>query len=73
MDFHCTNESCITDFLALENHSLVYVLDYADYQIVDFDRNSNIREFNNIKYIKGYGWPKEMNEVYKYLSHYKID
>ena len=29
--------------------------------------------FNNIKYIKGYGWPKEMNEVYKYLSHYKID
>lgn len=73
LDFHCTNESCITDFLALENHSLVYVLDYADYQIVDFDRNSNIREFNNIKYIKGYGWPKEMNEVYKYLSHYKID
>ena len=32
LDFHCTNESCITDFLALENHSLVYVLDYADYQ-----------------------------------------
>ena len=73
LDFHCTNESCITDFLALENHSLVYVLDYADYQIVDFDRNSNIRDFNNLKYIKGYGWPKEMNDVYKYLSHYKID
>lgn len=72
VDFHCSNESQITDFLDLQRDSEVIVLDYADYQIVDFDNSSNIRQFQNIRYIKGYGIPQEMGNILKNLSNYNI-
>ena len=68
VDFHCSNESRITDFEILRRQSTIYVLDYADYQIVDFDKYSNIRGIDNVKYIKGYGFPNEINDIYSELN-----
>ena len=73
VDFHCQNESKITDFEILRRKDVVYVLDYADYQIVDFDEYSNIIDIENIRYIKGYGFPADVNCVYHELNEkYKI-
>lgn len=68
VDFHCSNESRITDFEILRRQSTIYVLDYADYQIVDFDKYSNIKGIDNVKYIKGYGFPNEINDIYSELN-----
>ena len=68
VDFHCQNESKITDFEVLHRNNVVYVLDYADYQIVDFDKYSNIRDIENIRYIKGYGFPADVNCVFHELN-----
>lgn len=73
IDFHCQNESRITDFEILRRDNTIYVLDYADYQIIDFDEYSNIRDIENISYIKGYGFPMEVNNIYPELNaKYKI-
>lgn len=73
VDFHCQNESKITDFEVLRKNNVVYVLDYADYQIVDFDKYSNIRDIENIRYIKGYGFPADVNCVFHELNEkYRI-
>ena len=73
VDFHCQNESKITDFEVLRRNNVVYVLDYADYQIVDFDKYSNIRDIENIRYIKGYGFPADVNSVFHELNEkYRI-
>ena len=73
IDFHCQNESRKIDFEILRKNNIVYVLDYADYKIIDFDRYSNIRKINNVIYIKGYGFPFEVHSVYRKLSaKYKI-
>lgn len=73
VDFHCTNESQITDFYALKRETNIYVLDYADYQIIDFDRYSNIGQIKNIKYIKEYGWPNELDKILNCLINFKLD
>ena len=73
LDFHCMNESKITDFSILSNRNKVYILDYADYKIIDFDKYSNIRDFDNIEYIKEYGFPSQMDQIYRELKTYKID
>ena len=73
IDFHCQNESRITDFEILRRDNTIYVLDYADYQIINFDEYSNIRDIENICYIKGYGFPIEANRFYQDLNaKYKI-
>lgn len=72
-DFHCMNESKITDFSILANRNKVYILDYADYMIIDFDKYSNIREFDNVEYIKEYGFPSQIDQIYRELKTYKID
>ena len=73
LDFHCTNESMITDFSPLQKLENVFVLDYSDYIIIDFDKDSNIRDFNNIHYVKCNGMPeKEINCILKDLRDYKI-
>ena len=68
LDFHCQNESKITDFEILRRDKKIFVLDYADYQIIDFDKFSNIRDIENIMYIKGYGFPSEVNSIYSELK-----
>lgn len=73
LDFHCENESMITDFFPLKRSTRVYVLDYADYQIIDFDKFSNIRDIDNITYVKGYGIPQEMGEVLSLLNYNNND
>lgn len=73
LDFHCMNESKITDFSILANRNKVYILDYAEYMIIDFDENSNIRDFDNVEYIKGHGFPSQINQIYRELKTYKID
>lgn len=73
IDFHGQNESRITDFEILRKKSTIYVLDYSDYQIIDFDKYSNIRDIENIKYIKGYGFPFDANSIFSELNaKYKI-
>lgn len=72
IDFHCTNESKITDFSILRREETIYILDYTDYYLIDFDRYSNIRDIKNLVYIKDYGWPKELNNILNCLSNYKI-
>lgn len=73
IDFHCQNESKITDFEILRKKNTIYVLDYADDLIIDFDKYSNIRDIENIKYIKSYGFPFDIDSVYPQLSSkYKI-
>lgn len=73
IDFHGQNESRITDFEILRRDNTIYVLDYADYQIIDFDEYSNIRDVDNIRYIKGYGFPTEVNCIYPELNaNYRI-
>ena len=67
------NESRITDFSILSNRNKVYILDYADYKIIDFDKYSNIRDFDNVEYIKEYGFPSQMDQIYRELKTYKID
>ena len=65
--------SGITDFSILSNRNKVYILDYADYKIIDFDKYSNIRDFDNVEYIKEYGFPSQMDQIYRELKTYKID
>lgn len=73
LDFHSQNKSKVTDFMVLSNREEIYVLDYDDYMIIDFDKHSNIRDFDNIKYIKGYGWiSKEMNKILSTLNLYNV-
>lgn len=73
IDFHEQKESRITDFEILRKKSTIYVLDYSDYQIIDFDKYSNIRDIENIKYIKGYGFPFDANSIFSELNtKYKI-
>ena len=73
LDFHCQNESMITDFFPLKGSTNVYVLDYADYQIIDFDKFSNIRHFDNIIYVKEHGVPHELEAIYSLLKSYNYD
>lgn len=73
IDFHCQNESRITDFEILRRENTIYILDYADYQIINFDKYSNIRDIENIRYIKAIGFPIEVNNIYPELNaKYKI-
>ncbi len=73
LDFHCTNKSMITDFSPLQKQGKVFVLDYSDYLIVDFDKNSNIRDFPNIHYIKCHGMPtKTIDSITNNLKGYNI-
>lgn len=50
LDFHGTNKTKITDFNILKRDSTIYILDYADYQLIDFDKYSNIRQIPNLVY-----------------------
>lgn len=63
LDFHAQNESKITDFSILENRGLIYVLDYSDYQIIDFEKYSNIRHYKNIYYLKGLKFSKTIVKI----------
>ena len=71
LDFHCNNSSKITDFSPLEIFKEVYILDYSDYIIIDFDRDSNIRDFQNLHYIKELD-ESELDKILKILNGYKI-
>lgn len=73
LDFHCTNNSMITDFYVFKRDSTIYILDYTDYQLLDFDKYSNIRQILNLVYIKEYGWPNELNNILKLLTNYNLD
>lgn len=73
LDFHGTNNSKITDFNDLKRDSTIYILDYADYQLVNFDEFSNIKQIPNLVYIKEYGWPNELDNILKLLTNYNLD
>lgn len=68
LDFHGQNESKINDFEILHKSDPVYVLDYSDYIMIDFDKYSNIRHIDNINYIKGFGFPCEINLIISGLN-----
>lgn len=68
LDFHCQNQSMITDFDILKQKGEIFVLDYADYMIIDFEKFSNIKDYPNIKYIKQYGFPSNMGLIYSQLK-----
>lgn len=48
------------------------MLDYADYETINFDLRSNITSIPNIKYIKGYGIPLELSTIVCDLKGYNI-
>lgn len=66
LDFHELQSSLVTDFSVIKNN--IYVLDYSDYQIIDFSKKSNIDNEENIIYIKGYGWQSELDDILAHLE-----
>ena len=72
VDFHGENKSNINDFIPLAKDRYIYVLDYADYETINFDLRSNITSISNIKYIKGYGIPLELSTIVCDLKGYNI-
>ena len=59
-------------FIPLAKDRYIYVLDYADYETINFDLRSNITSIPNIKYIKGYGIPLELSTIVCDLKGYNI-
>ena len=72
VDFHGENKSNVNDFIPLAKDRYIYVLDYADYETINFDLRSNITSIPNIKYIKGYGIPLELSTIVCDLKGYNI-